>query len=299
MSNIVIPKKPREIPLTEEQLVQLWLASKKSQHTQGQYLRYLNQFKNAVRMPLSEVTGKTIEIYLQLLYGSGKYKSATIALRLAAIKSFYRYLVKSEIMTYNPSDTVLMDNIKENSTNKNIQNIRLKSIDAVAINQLIDQLEGKDKLIVACLYLTGVRVSELIKIRLQDFSFREGQITLTVTGKGNKTREMIVPPKLTAILNELGVNLAGNGFLLETKDYYGNPKAYSRNSINYRLKQIAKKYGLNSQVSPHWFRHSHATNALKKGANLREIQQQLGHSSLNTTEKYLIATELGSSGSYL
>ena len=300
MSNIVIATKPNEIPLTEEQLVHLWLASKKSQHTQNQYQRYLTQFQTAISpLPLKQVTSKVIEIYLQSLVQTNQFKPASVNLRLAAIKSFYRYLLKSELISYNPSDTVIMDNIKENTNNKSIHNIRHKSIDAVAINRLIEQLDGKDKLIIATLYYTGVRVSELIKIRLQDFTDRGGQLTLTVTGKGNKTREVIVPTKLTAILNELGVNLASNSWLLQSKDYYGNPKAYSRNSINYRLKQMAKKYGVNSEVSPHWFRHSHATNALKKGANLREIQQQLGHSSLNTTQQYLDATELGNSGSYL
>ena len=155
------------------------------------------------------------------------------------------------------------------------------------------------KLIVSTLYFTGVRVSELINIKLEDFCCKEGNLTLTVTGKRDKTREFIVPQKLVEIFNELGVNLAGNGWLLPSKDYSGNPKPYSRNTINHRLKKIAKKYGINSQVSPHWFRHSHATNALKRGANLREIQQQLGHSNLNTTQQYLDATELGNSGNYL
>ena len=299
MSQIVITEVINELQFTDEQLIQLWITSKKSAHTKSQYLRYINQFREAARIPLTSITGKAIEIYLQLLNQTGKFRPATIALRLAAIKSFYRYLLKSEIITTNPADTVQMDNIKENTTNKTIKHIRQKSLPAPEINKLIDQLDQLDKLIVATLYFTGVRVSELIKIRLEDFRLFEGNLTLTITGKGDKTREFIVPQKLLEIFKELRVNFASNGWLLQSKDYYGNPQAYSRSTINYRLKKIAKKYGINSKLSPHWFRHSHATNALKKGANLREIQQQLGHSSLNTTQQYLDATELGNSGSYL
>ena len=299
MSNLLGANQAEKLPLTEEQLIQLWITSKKSAHTKSQYLRYLNEFREAVRTPLNSITGKAIEIYLQLLYQTGKYRPATIALRLAAIKSFYRYLLKSEVMTYNPSDTVQMDNIKENKTNKTINYIRQKSLPALEINELIYKLDGLDKLIVSTLYFTGVRVSELININLNDFSFRGGNLTLTITGKGNKSREILVPQKLREIFKELGINLTGNAFLLETKDYYGNRRPYSRGTINYRLKNIAKKYGIDSKLSPHWFRHSHATNALLRGANLREIQQQLGHSSLNTTQQYLDATELGNSGNYL
>ncbi len=299
MSHIVVSEVTNELPLTEEQLIHLWIASKKSKHTQAQYLRYLTEFKDAVRIPLPDVTGKTIEIYLQWLYKSGQYKPASVALRLASIKSFYRYLLKSEIINYNPSDTVQMDNIRENTTNKNIKNIRQKSINAVEIDKLIYKLDGLDKLIVATLYFTGVRVSELIHIKLKDFRFKGNNVTLTVTGKGGKSREFIVPEKLVEIFNELGVELAGNGWLFQSKDYYGNPKAYSRNTINYRLKNIAKRLGIDPKVSPHWLRHSHATNALLKGSNLREIQQQLGHSSLNTTQQYLDANQLGNSGCYL
>ena len=299
MSHLVVTHNTKELHFSDEQLITLWIMSKKSKHTKSQYLRYLNEFRVAVKIPLKSITGKMIEVYLQHLNETRKYRPATIALRLAAIKSFYRYLLKSEVITYNPSDTVQMDNIRENTTNKNIKYIRQKSLSSFEIDSLINKLEGLDKLIVATLYFTGVRVSELINIKLEDFCFKEGQLTLTVTGKGDKSREFIVPEKLVEIFHDLGVNLTGNGFLLESKDYYGNPKAYSRNTINYRLKSIAKKYGINSQVSPHWFRHSHATNALRRGANLREIQQQLGHSSLNTTQQYLDATELGNSGNYL
>ncbi len=195
MSNIVVAEVTNELPLTEEQMIQLWIISKKSNHTKNQYLRYINEFREVVRRPLTSIKGKMIEIYLQHLNQTGKYRPATIALRLAAIKSFYRYLLKSEIINYNPSDTVQMDNIRENTTNKNIKNIRLKSISPFEIDSLINKLEGLDKLIVATLYFTGCRVSELIDIKLEDFSFKEGQL-----GERKKTRVA----KLTGLKLRLG-----------------------------------------------------------------------------------------------
>jgi integrase/recombinase XerD len=126
------------------------------------------------------------------------------------------------------------------------------------------------------MYGCGLRVSEALGITWADL--HRGKVT--VLGKGNKTRVVLVPDSIWQLLLELP--RLGEYVFSARGD-----RPLDRTYIHRKLKKLAEKAGVNPQVSTHWLRHAHASHAIEAGCNLRLLQQSLGHSKLETTEKYL------------
>jgi integrase/recombinase XerC len=235
-----------------------------------------------------ELNGLMIRAYLGVLHK--KNKKTTIARKLSAIRSFFRYLVKNGVIPENPAELIL--------TPKQDQTIPVylpvddmfRLLDSIKT----DTLPGlRNRAIFETLYSSGIRVSELAGMNLVDVDF--SRRVIRVCGKGD--RERIVPigrKALNAIkayrerLKRKGdFRAAGNGRgeadpIFLNKDY----GRLSTRSIARILDKLIKEAGMSMPVSPHGLRHSFATHMLDAGADLRIIQELLGHKSLTTTQKY-------------
>jgi integrase/recombinase XerC len=213
------------------------------------------------------------------------YSKATIERYISSLKSFYKFLTKNGITDHNPSRLLRFPKKEKKLFNVfNIDNMLL----------LISKPDRKnpaglrDALILELLYVTGLRVSELVGLNLIDIDFNGKR--LRVMGKGKKERVIPLSDYHTGLISEYLKVRSGTcrnkeivgGELLINK--YG--KRLTDRSVRRILEKYLKMAGLPSTYSPHSLRHTFATHLLESGADLRSIQELLGHSSIATTEKY-------------
>ncbi|MCO4819489.1 MAG: site-specific tyrosine recombinase XerD [Bacteroidetes bacterium] len=214
--------------------------------------------------------------------GLGERTQARI---ISGVKAFYNYLELEGLIPNNPSELLetpkLSRKLPEVLDNQEIERM-LEAID------LSTKSGQRDRAILELLYSSGLRVSELTSLKINDILFDEDLII--VTGKGNKQR--IVPVGSSA-LHHIGLYL--NHFRKPQKEAKTDDttlflnlrgKPISRVYIFKRIKEIAQTVGISKNISPHTFRHSFATTLVEAGADLRAVQQMLGHKSITTTEIY-------------
>jgi integrase/recombinase XerC len=273
-----------------------------SHETVRNYASDLRQFQAFMRaehpgLPtLDPATVKTesIRAYLHWL-DRKREKSTSMARKLASLRSFYRYLQREGIVGLNPAET-----IRTPKQPKHLPRVLTKD-DATALMDFPVGQTGsslRDCALLETLYSTGARVSELVGINLEDLRLSEGLVHLR--GKGRKER--IVPignVALVAIEAYLGQRSMTDSQSLSTKTT-GAPSPVFCNRRGGRLTtrsvaRIVASYSsrlAGGSVSPHTLRHSFATHLLDEGADLRSIQEMLGHASLSTTQKYThVATD--------
>lgn len=214
-------------------------------------------------------------------------KPATLARKVSAIRSFLRFLVRLDILEMSPADLIQRPKLP-------VQHRAFMSVDEVF--QLLDssRKEGplgvRNQALFELLYSTGVRVSELVGLDLLRVDLEEGWIR--VHGKGSKERDVPVGDKAGQALRNYIRNARPQ---LTTKEGTQDPEAVFLNfrggritarSVRRLLKEAQLAAGLDGDVSPHGIRHSFATHMLDGGADLRAIQDMLGHSQLSTTQRY-------------
>ena len=210
-----------------------------------------------------------------------KNGKSTIERKLASIRSFYEFLIQEGFSDNNPAKLVP-------TPRKDKKLPKFLSVDE--IYRLLDDklFEGdlgiRNKAIIELLYSCGVRVGELVNLDLLDINFENGLVR--VMGKGRKER--IVPAgkkALEAVRDYLGIR---NKFKPSTQHLFLNSRggAITARSVERIVKDFCIKASLSKKISPHTLRHSFATHLLGSGADLRSIQDMLGHSSLSITQKY-------------
>jgi integrase/recombinase XerC len=230
-----------------------------------------------------QVDGLMIRGYLGFLHK--KNKKVTIARKLSAIRSFFRYLVKRGVILDNPLDSILTPKQKKTIPVYLPVDDIFRLLDSIRTDTLFGL---RSRAIFETLYSSGIRVSELAGMNVFDVDFTKQVIR--ILGKGNKERIVPVGKKaLTAISDyrerlkiEAGISTDENTPLFLNKN---NGRLTTR-SIARILEKTAKECGLLIPVSPHSMRHSFATHLLDAGADLRVVQEMLGHKSLSTTQKY-------------
>jgi integrase/recombinase XerC len=231
----------------------------------------------------AEVTARMIRSYLGALHR--RNQKSSIARKLSTLRSFFKYLIRTGVIEVNPLEGIL--------TPKREKTLPVYlSVDAVF--RLLDSIEP-DSLLAALnrdffetLYSCGIRVSELVGLNVLDLD-AEGA-TLRVLGKGGKER--IVPIGRHALesirdyrerlRSETGIGTGVNGALFLNQRH----QRISARSIARILKKLAAACGLPTPISPHTLRHTFATHMLDAGADLRSVQELLGHKNLSTTQKY-------------
>jgi integrase/recombinase XerD len=230
------------------------------------------------------VTSKQLQGFLQYVneLGMSAYSQARI---LSGVKGFYKYLMFEELIDKDPTELIegpkigrkLPDTLSYPEIEKLLEAIDLSTPEG-----------GRNRAMLEVLYSSGLRVSELVELKLNNIYFDVG--FLRVIGKGNKER--LVPigrdalKYLKIFTQEIRVHIpVQKGF---EGDVFLNKrgKRLSRVTVFTVIKELAKKIGLKKSISPHTFRHSFATHLIEGGADLRAVQEMLGHESITTTEIY-------------
>src|SRR5690242_8787418 len=226
----------------------------------------------------------TVREFLAYLYAQN-YTKSTTARKLATLRSFYKFLIKRNLLSVHPLSTI--------RTPK--QEKRLpKCLDLEQVQKLLDApddndlLGARDKAMLEVLYSSGIRVSELVELEMSDLDLQEG--ILRVRGKGRKDRLTPIGSQAIAAIqryfelrNAGGAQPDANGQRVFLNKH---GEALSTRSVRRKLDKYLVEAGLDPGISPHTLRHSFATHLLNNGADLRSVQELLGHQSLSTTQIY-------------
>jgi len=228
---------------------------------------YWKDFENARLDTGVEVPPVMITDFLSFMSSMRTYKAKTFHRMISTLSSFYRFLYTQEAVTANPMMGIERPRIKQ-------QEIRYLKHSQVL--RLIDAIEDpRDKLIVRTIYATGVRVSELCSINIEDIDFEEH--TIRIKGKGDKIRIVFLDDEtLGAIRTFIGIAVEGPLFVGQ------QGKHISPRAIQHLFRHYAP-----AGITPHKIRHSYATELYRRSKNLRVVQENLGHTSIKTTEIYL------------
>jgi len=267
-----------------------------SQHTLKGYRTDLEAFVGFLRTQgvgqeaFSQVTPILVRAYLSDLKRQ-KYARRSIARRLAVLRSFFRFLQREEMVETNPMLAVKTPKLER----------RLPTfLDLPEVIELLalppkDTLGLRDRAILELLYASGLRVSELVGLEIGDIDFDKGFVL--VYGKGAKER--IVPTgrtALTAITNYLELSrprlyskYSGRPHRILFVNKTGGP--LTDRSVRRIIDKYVELLALNKKVSPHTLRHTFATHLLEHGADLRSVQEMLGHVNLSTTQLYTHVTQ--------
>ena len=234
--------------------------------------------------PLVSVTLNTLRSYLDYLREKKRLSNRSIAREVAAIRSFFGFLLEEGDIPSNPAELLAAPQIGTSLP---------KYLDTVTVDQLLtspeeDSTTGlRDRAMLDLLYATGVRVSELIKVRVADLDELEG--TLRVIGKGNKQR--MVPVGKQALESVARYRAEQREKLLKGRVspflfVTARGGAMTRQAFWKLLRGHGRSVGIFRSLSPHVLRHSFATHLLEGGADLRSVQSMLGHSDIGTTQIY-------------
>ena len=244
-------------------------------------LEKFERFLSKEKKDIDKVNVDVIRSYLSEIHE--KLSKRSICRHISALRTFFRYLSKKKLISNNPM--LLIQNPKMDKTlpkflyNEELEN--LLNIPDISTNEGI-----RDKLIIELFYSTGIRVSELSNLKISNINFSEQKIL--ILGKGNKERIVLYGDKCKDLLN-LYINKARPHLLDGESAYLFVGKKIDRlneNSIRLILKRLLRQSGLEIKLSPHVIRHTFATDLLNNGADLRTVQELLGHENLKTTEVY-------------
>lgn len=244
----------------------------------------------AVEKLLLEVTVDTVRNYMANL-GQHGYSKSTVARKLATLRSFYKFLVRRNYLDTNP-----VMSVKTPKQEKKLP----KYLDYEQVQKLLNAppsdnwLGARDRAMLEVLYSTGMRVSEIVALNMEDVDFL-GEV-IHIRGKGKKER--IAPIGSSALQSiqrylEYRNKRMQNDAGFDAKVLFANKhgKRLSTRSVRRKMDKYLRSAGLDPDISPHTLRHSFATHMLNNGADLRSVQELLGHQSLSTTQIY---THLGS-----
>ena len=260
------------------------LEKRLAQNSVESYMRDLRSFAHFIlRMwdvPPQKVEPQMIERYMAWLFDRGRQKTSQ-ARALSGVKSFFNFLMISDKIENSPAEFILSPKFGRQLPDI----LSTDEIDRIIATVDTSSVKGlRDSAMLELLYSCGLRVSELVSLKIQDLFFGEGYIR--VIGKGDKQR--LVPISATArervhrYLDKRPETRSGEDALFLNN----RGSRLTRVMVFTILKQAARNAGIEKRISPHTFRHSFATHLLEGGASIRQVQEMLGHESILTTEIY-------------
>ncbi|MFQ6370864.1 site-specific tyrosine recombinase XerD [Shewanella sp. YIC-542] len=273
-------------PLIEGFLDELWSTKGLSDNTLSAYrsdLLHFDAYLQQRQLSLLAAGRDVIQDYLGLRYDNGAAKSSSARL-LSSLRRFYGFLLIRQLIGDDPMALIASPKLPR----KLPDTLSEADVEALlAEPDGDDTLEGRDKAMLELLYATGLRVTELVGLTLEQISLRQGLVR--ITGKGGKER--LVPMGEVAIdvvsrylkLQRAALLVAGQSDVLFPSS---RGRMMTRQTFWYRIKLYAQRAGISKALSPHTLRHAFATHLLNHGADLRVVQLLLGHSSLSTTQIY-------------
>ena len=240
--------------------------------------------ETAMQQKLRETQPEQIRLFLAFL-GTQSYSKSTIARKLATLRSFYKFCLRRGYVQAHP-----LASIRTPKQEKRLP----KFLELEQITKLLSTpddktlLGSRDRAMLEVLFSTGVRVSELVDLNFADINF-EGQ-TIRVRGKGKKQRTAPIGPTAIAAINKYlelrRADARSASFDQNALFVNKHGQRLSTRSVRRKLDKYLADAGLDPSISPHTLRHSFATHMLNNGADLRSVQELLGHQSLSTTQVY-------------
>lgn len=271
--------------LIDEFITYLAVERNCSAHTRLGYRRDLEQFRLFLKDRMgaepeaSAVRAADVTAFVYSLYGD--HKKSSVARKISSFRSFFRFLVKKGYLKTNPAELVPTPKVE-----KYLPTV-LSAEEAECLVAAPKGVEGpsmlRDLAILETLYSSGIRVSELTGLKSKDCDLGAG--TLRVVGKGGKERIAYLGKfaieSLRAYLNENGAVTAQSPLFMGK-----GGKSVAERTVQRLVKKYVPESGITKNPTPHSLRHSFATHLLEEGADLRSIQEMLGHSKLSTTQRY-------------
>jgi len=269
-----------------------WLADEKgySHHTVGSYRRDLLQFAAAAGSEI-EVGSVDTAVIRNYVYNLNiRNKSSSVARKLSALRSFFKFLEREKVIQHNPMISISMPKLEQHIP------VFLSVDEVFALLEAPvagDLFAARDRAILELLYSTGMRVSELVSCNMASLDFDNGMVM--VKGKGNRQR--IIPFGTQAVKSlrayfvereDLLRKRLQQGKKFDRESLFLNSRGtrLTARSVERMISDYGRKAGLDKPVTPHVLRHSFATHLLEMGADMRSVQELLGHASLSTTQKY-------------
>lgn len=265
----------------EEFIDYLRFEKKYSENTISSYKRDLNKTNTYIKKDFAKLNKKDIQNYIQKI--SKSENASSVSRCISTLKSFYKFLELNKYTSLNPLTTI---------TNPKTVKKLPKILSEEEIEKLLDinlktDFDYRNKAMLELMYSSGLRVSELINLNVNDIDLSNASVR--IFGKGSKER--IIP------LNDYAIDALNNYILTHRRSLFKHGESnylflnnhgnkMTRQGFFKILEKIAKEKGIKSELSPHTLRHSFATHLLKHGADLRSIQELLGHSDISTTQIY-------------
>lgn len=254
-----------------------------SDNTVGAYMNDLNKYEEFLKKDILESDTEDLEKYLKYIKN---LESTTVAHKITSIKSYFNYNIKREIVNVNPADKVsrpkLTKHLPEYLTEEEVG----KLLDV----EVKSPYDYRNKTILELLYSSGIRISELVNIKTPNYDSEE--CLIRIMGKGSKERIVPLGDYAVNIMNDYMNNYRPLINKKHTDCVFINNRGdkISRQFIFKVIKKEALKKGIKKDISPHTLRHTFATHLLKNGADLRIIQELLGHENISTTQIYTHVT---------
>lgn len=261
----IIDKKPQESHILLEKVAYELKIRGFSNKTLKTYLYYLSKFLKFSNKHYTKINEKDIERFFTFLLYNKNSSPSTISIIKSALKFTF-----DEVLNFN------IVNIKTPKSIKKLPTVLTKN----EVKDLIRNAETKkERLIIKFLYSSGVRVSELCKIKINDLELKEGTAWVR-HGKGAKDRAIILSQNLIKDLKDY-IPIVKSEFL-----FPGKKGKMSERNVELIINKTSKRANIHKKVTPHTLRHSFATHLLEAGVDIRKIQTLLGHSNLQTTQIY-------------
>lgn len=255
----------------DEFLRELSLFKGCSEHTLKAYSSDICDFLNFMEKRGLTLGRQALWEYRDYL-SSQEYERSSIARKLSSLRSFLRFM---------KAKGYLKESLERFIKNPRLGRVLPRALTKEEVERLIEVAEdSRDRAIVEFLYATGVRVSELVSLNWSDIDW-ENEV-VRVIGKGGKERFVPIGSKAIAALKVYGAQSGMSGPVFKNRD----GGRLTARSVERIIKSMALKAGIKGHVTPHVLRHSFATHLLEGGADLRTVQEMLGHSSLVTTQIY-------------
>lgn len=258
----------------------LLIDKKYSNNTVLSYMNDLKKFDNFIKKDIVEVNKNDILKFIE--FERTKEDVRSVAHSLTVVRNFYNFLIVENIIKENPTDNIDSPKLK-----KSLPIVLSKEeVDNLLNIELNDKYDYRNKAMLELMYATGMRISELINIQMEDINLNNSCVI--VNGKGNKERK-IPFDEITTYYLEKYINEYRKQFLKKINNYlflncFG--EKISRQAFFKIIKSLAIKKNIHKNFSPHTLRHSFATHMVENGADLRSVQILLGHSDISTTQIY-------------
>lgn len=267
---------------SDDEVIALWLRDK-APRTRAEYRRHVAAFRGILGgASLRGVTLEDVAAYADAMPDT--LSASTRRVRLAAVKSLLAYAYRIGYTRFNVGGAVALPAHDDNRAARLLTRPEVDAMLHTALRQ-----SPRVYAAICGLYFGALRVAELVALEWSDVLPHARGAQLNVVGKGGKRRQVVVPPVCVEALEAWRLVAPTRAAVF----------AVTPRTVRRWVKRIARDAGVSKAPSPHWLRHSHATHALDRGADLRLVQATLGHASISTTGLYLHAHPDKSSGHYL